>query len=220
MTQSEAEAVIRQQLTPGEELVWSGVPDQRLMFLRPNDRLWLSIGITVLALALLMLASTVALDGLAPAEEGRMLALFVGVGLYATVGRLAVETGLRRGTAYGLTDRRVVFVRWRWWPAAVSLPLADLETQLVHTRPNGSGSLLFGTPVGYCLIMPLRYWRWPAWPRYSPAFGTALEGIADVERVHSLILDQKQKHLRSLGTPSRHYVDRAPQGGPDEPSGP
>jgi hypothetical protein len=45
MTQSEAEAVVRQQLAPGEELVWSGVPDQGLLLLRPNDLLWVPFAI-------------------------------------------------------------------------------------------------------------------------------------------------------------------------------
>jgi hypothetical protein len=104
----ETQRNITAELNSSERLIWSGQPGQGLI-LRGRDVFPLIFGLIWL--------SFMAAFIFWPGRRGdnppppAFLALFLGFGLYVTLGRFLIDAWRRRVTHYGLTNERVIILR-------------------------------------------------------------------------------------------------------------
>lgn len=99
---------------------------------------------------------------------------FIAIGLYLLIGRFFVDAKKRSKTWYGVTDRRVLFVTDSRERKVRSIFLQDIPKLEMVTRPDGSGTLVFG-PVG-------NYKTGYISPYDAPAF----QMIEDVRSVYNI----------------------------------
>jgi hypothetical protein len=139
-----AEEVIRERLEADEQLFWTGKPRQGLRlksqdgFLIPFSLMWGGFAIFWEATAIL---------GGAPFFFAIWGVPFVLIGLYMMVGRFWVDSRLRAGTFYGLTDRRVVIVSGLLNRTVSSRPLRTLTDVTMTEHSDGCGTISFGPTV-------------------------------------------------------------------------
>jgi hypothetical protein len=129
---------------PNERVVWSGRPatgimlTARDMFLIPFSVLWCGFVVVWTALAWGQGGAGFALFGL----------FFVAVGLFFMAGRFAIDAWLRGGTAYALTDRRVLILKSRPTTDFTALGLDRLPEARITERADGRGTVRFGPQRG------------------------------------------------------------------------
>jgi hypothetical protein len=171
-------------LDSGESLLWRGSPKQGLV-LRSSDALMIPFSLLWGGFAIFWEWGV--LNSGAPTFFALWGIPFVLVGLYMIIGRFFVDAKIRAGTAYFLTERRVVIVSGLFSRKIQSLPLRTLSELSVSERPDRTGTILFGRPGAYGAFtsgMP-----WPGMERYStPSF----ELIPEAKRVHDRILEAQR----------------------------
>ncbi len=150
------EIPLRKELERGERLLWSGMPRQGFRF-RPGDLfvvpfslLWGGVAFYWFYLA-------------AFRNKGPTIAIiwglpFVLIGIYLIIGRFFLDSYLRSGTFYGVTNRRVVIVNGIWTRETKSIDLQRLSEVSLTERPDGSGSIYFGP------VPPFSYSAWYGTP--------------------------------------------------------
>jgi len=139
---SDSETVIRTQLEPGETLLWAGRP--RLGFgMRRAAVVRLSV------LLIFLSCFMVGIFGTGEAPLGTMyliLALFwIPLAIAISIVNLAIDTRLRRRTAYGVTSRRVLIVTVSAsdWQQSIYLDALS-EITLLSFGSRGAGVIAFG----------------------------------------------------------------------------
>jgi len=145
----EPEEVIRQELGPGEKLLWAGRPRQGIV-LRPADAYLVFVGLFFTAFSVFWVGGVI-IAGLANDGSGAgslCVALFgvpfILVGLYMLVGRFFVEARQRNRTSYGVTSERVIIVSGLFARQVKSLALETITDLSLTERPSGSGYITFG----------------------------------------------------------------------------
>jgi hypothetical protein len=141
VSDSAAATALASHLMNGERLLWSGRPRQGLL-LRPADALLIPASLLWCALTV-FLAATALRSGAPPARSFIAL-VFVAVGLYMVVGRFLVDAWLRAGTAYGVTDRRVLIASHGLGGRVKSLGARAITDLTVSEDRRGGGVILFG----------------------------------------------------------------------------
>jgi hypothetical protein len=131
----------RDELNPGERIIWSGQPQQGLMlrladiFLIPFSLLWGGFAVSwefgVIA-------------GGAPFFFMLWGIPFVLVGLYITIGRFFVDSAQRNKTYYALTNERAIIRSGFFNQNMKSLDLKKLPEINLSTKSNGKGTITFG----------------------------------------------------------------------------
>lgn len=136
-----AEAEVRRELSPQEDLLWSGRPRGGIRF-RGQDLIMIPFSLLWAGFAVFW--ELMVLIGGAPLFFALWGIPFILVGAYITVGRFVHDALKRRRTAYGLTDRRVVIVTDLFGRRATSLDLATLSEVSLSEKADRSGTITFG----------------------------------------------------------------------------
>jgi hypothetical protein len=144
LADARAEAEIRRELSPNERLLWFAKPRQGIRF-RVSDLYMIPFSLFWAGFAVFWELSVIR-DG-APLFFMIWGIPFLVMGAYITVGRFILDAVLRRKTAYGLTDRRVLLVSGLWSRAVRMLDLAALPELSLVERSDRSGTIAFGAPA-------------------------------------------------------------------------
>jgi len=102
-------------------------------------------------------------------------------------GRFVVDSKSRAGTAYAVTDRRVVIVSGTLSRSVKTLPLRTLSELTLDEKNDGSGTITFG-PANPLLMFGGGA-GWPGTRRYQPP---AFEFIARAKEVHQRIREAQR----------------------------
>jgi hypothetical protein len=134
------EDVMRAKLDDGEQLLWSGRP-RRGVLLQPSDALLIPFSLFWGGFALFWEYEVV------NTHQFWVLQIwgipFVLIGLYLIAGRFFVDAYVRGRTYYGVTDKRVMVASGQ---TTRTIALSDLTGVALSTRPDGSGTIVFGPP--------------------------------------------------------------------------
>jgi hypothetical protein len=148
--------IISKELASGERLLWSGRPQQGVVF-RSSDLFLIPFSLLWCGFAVFWEASVVARN--APLLFQLWGIPFVLVGLYMVFGRFMVEAYQRRKTVYGLTDQNVVIVSGLLTTDVRRLNLRTMSDISLDERTERRGTITFGpTPPYYA------WFRGASWP--------------------------------------------------------
>ncbi|HXF23906.1 MAG TPA: hypothetical protein VN602_05275 [Gemmatimonadaceae bacterium] len=131
-----------QNIAPGEKLLWDGSPRQGIV-LRSNDILMIPFSFLWCGFAIFW--ETSAITGGAPIFFMLWGIPFVLIGLYMVIGRFFVDAWLRRTTRYAVTNVRVIITSGGMMPSLKSLNLRTLSDVTLTAKPNGRGTITFGS---------------------------------------------------------------------------
>jgi len=181
----EALQVIRMELDPNEQLIWSGTPRQGPV-LHASDAAAIPFG--------LVWTSIIAVIGYRSYARGDSLhellwfAPFLLVAIHLLFGRFFVESLQRSKTYYGVTTKRVVIVSGLFNRQVTSLDLGDLDNITLSERSNQSGTIVFGPgkPTYGGLVFGSRT---SGAPLTSPSF----DMIQGARKVYNQIRDAKAR---------------------------
>lgn len=177
MTEREDHKDFRPYLSAGEYILWQGKPEKgnlltgQDVFMIPFSLLWCGFAI---------FWELTALMGNAPLLFKLWGIPFVCVGLYMVFGRFFWTAFLRKRTAYAITNRKIIRIRWN---KVDMLDGKHLPAIHVTAGRNGCGTITFGSE-----------WNGSRGRQGSfPGHGVfALENVADVIRVQQLISGMEQ----------------------------
>jgi len=181
-SQVDPAAVVREQLAPGERLLWSGAPVQGLRLQGVDAAL---IPFSLFWGGFAFFWEWMAVTGGAPWFFALWGLPFMAIGAYLIAGRFFWDAHRRSQTFYGVTDQRVIIVVRAWSTRVTSLPVRNL-TDLTLAESAGRGSIRFGSPPGGP-ASGLVGTSWPGAP-LVPTFDT----IPDARRVHELIRESQR----------------------------
>ncbi|MEM9782727.1 MAG: photosynthetic complex putative assembly protein PuhB [Pseudomonadota bacterium] len=200
-------------LPPGEEILWQGAPDWRVLLWRALFAklvvLWFGLMIAwqLAGLALGKLALDAALASI----------LFQGVLCAAAVGILAVVAwATAKVTVYTITNRRLVLRFGLAVDLSINLPFAQIVNLDLVLRPDGNGDIA----VGLKDIDTLSYLHlWPyARPWHLKAPQPMLRAVPDAQQVGQLLAGALRARLAELGMTDAISAGAGQR--PDAPSGP
>jgi hypothetical protein len=131
----------REELNPGERIIWSGQPQQGLMF-RPADIFMIPFSLMWGGFAIFWEFGVVSSG--APLFFMAWGIPFVLVGLYIVFGRFFVDSAQRGKTYYALTNERAIIISGLFHQNTKSLDLKKLSEINISTKGNGRGTITFG----------------------------------------------------------------------------
>jgi hypothetical protein len=132
---------IRAELSPGEQILWSGQPRQGIAF-RGSDAFAIPFSLLWAGFAVFWLVS--AAQSGAPLPFVLFGVPFVLVGLYIVFGRFFVEAKQREKTYYALTANRIIISSGLFARKVKSLQLKTLSEISLSERSDGTGTISFG----------------------------------------------------------------------------
>lgn len=142
----------------GETTVWKGQPHQGLL-LRPIDAFVIPFSLLWAGFAVFWNVEVWSSD--APLFMQLFGLPFLIAGVYATVGRLALDKLLRRATTYSVTTERVLIARGS---KTVSLDIRHLPALELTEYSDGSGTIRFGPAISLLDGRNLGIWQ----PTFDP----------------------------------------------------
>lgn len=178
---------VRNSLSPGESVVWTGRPKQGLV-LRGSDALLIPFSLLWGGFAFFWEYS--AYKSGAPAFFLLFGAFFVVMGAHLIFGRFIADALVRRGTYYGVTNERILILTEFPSNQSKSLPLSNLADISFTSKSDGSGSIMFGPQQPMASMT-----RGAHWPGMSSQQTPALQLIPDVKKVFDAI-QQAQRRQR------------------------
>ena len=134
--------LLNQELNSDEKIVWTGSPKQGIkfkysdIFLIPFSLMWGGIAI---------IWEIKALSSNAPLFFKLWGIPFDLVGLYIIIGRFILDAKLRKGTIYGLTNKRAIIISGLASKKITSINLKNLPEIQVSKKSDGSGSIVLGS---------------------------------------------------------------------------
>lgn len=133
------EQVVLRELEPGEQILWTGRPGQGLRLRRADA--W-AIPFSIMWAGFFVFWETSVIQS----EEPLFMRLwgipFLLVGAYLVAGRFVVDAWLRRNTAYGVTDRRVLVFSGLFSHRTTSYLLRVLPAITLSERRDGEGDVV------------------------------------------------------------------------------
>lgn len=169
--------LLRKEINPDEELVWSGIPEQGVM-LKSGDVFMIPFSLMWGGFAIFWEYSVINSD--APFFFMLWGIPFVLVGVYLIFGRFIYDAQKRSKTIYGLTKNRAIIISGLFGRKVKSLNLKSLPEIHVKTKSNGSGTITFGSSS------PMHFFQGSGWPGTSNSI-PAFEGIENVQLVKQYI---------------------------------
>lgn len=168
-------------LLNGEHILWSARPRQGVA-LTPQDGFLIPFSLVWCGFAIFWESTVLSTN--APFFFRLWGIPFVLVGLYLVLGRFLVDAWLRSRMYYALTDRRVLIARAAPFANFTAIGLKQLPQADLSERPDGSGTIRFGSPPTVGLG---RNQGWAVWsgPALSPL--PQFFGISDVRTVFDLV---------------------------------
>jgi hypothetical protein len=170
----------RDELNPGERIIWSGQPQQGLM-LRPADIFMIPFSIMWGGFAIFWEFNVIASD--APFFFKLWGIPFVLIGLYMIFGRFFVDMAQRGKTYYALTSERVIILSGLFNQNVKTLRLNQLPEINISTRSNGKGTITFG--ASHPMAWMYSGSSFPNMGRYN--FAPSFEMIDDAKTVYQQI---------------------------------
>ncbi len=136
---------MRNRLLPGEKIVWSGQPSQGLL-LTPRDGFSIPFSLAWCGFVVFWEYMVLQAHSRTPAPPFfKFFGIpFILAGLYFVLGRFVVDTWVRRGITYAVTDRRVLIVRSGPFSKFVALNLNRLPNMEISENARGYGTITFG----------------------------------------------------------------------------
>ncbi|KPF69940.1 hypothetical protein IP84_03405 [beta proteobacterium AAP99] len=132
---------IREELTPGEQVLWSGQPRQGI-FLRSSDAVLIPFSLVWTGFAVFWMYGA-ATSG-APLFFVLFGTPFVLAGIYLVIGRYFSDARQRATTYYAVTTQRVLISHGGRSRQTKSLSLHALNELTLTTTADGRGSITFG----------------------------------------------------------------------------
>ncbi len=177
---------LERELGSGERLVWSGQPRRGIrltpadIFVIPFSLFWCGFSIFWVYMALKATKSA--------GPAGVVFPLFglpfVAIGLHMVFGRFIADARVRERTFYGITSERIIIVSGLSARQTKSLNLRTLTDISLTERPDGSGTITFGSthPLGHWI--PSGAFTWPGAGQYAPP---AFDMIDRAKEVYEII---------------------------------
>ena len=133
--------VFRDELNPGERIIWSGQPQQGLI-LRPSDALMIPFSLMWGGFAIFW--ESMAVSGGAPFFFMLWGIPFVLMGLYMIFGRFFFDSMQRSKTYYALTNERAIIISGVFNQNTKTLDIRKLPEINISTKGDGRGTITFG----------------------------------------------------------------------------
>jgi hypothetical protein len=188
MEQADPSAPLREQLGPGEHLLWTGRPQRGIRF-GAGDLFMVPLGLLWGGFAIYWEWSVI--QSRAPLLLRLWGIPFVAIGLYLIAGRFLWDAYQRRHTHYGVTNERVLVVTTGLRSRVRSRDLRTLGEMTPSSGADGPGSRALGTTPGGV----------PRWLAASgwPGLGSALPGFESIEELRRVqdVIRQAQQAARS-----------------------
>lgn len=170
--------MIQAELRRDERLLWSGRPQQGVMF-RPYDMFLIPFSLFWGGFACFWTLAATAGGGC----FGLFGLPFVAVGVYLTVGRFWLDMRQRDNTYYAITDQRALIVSGIRSQQIKSLNLHTLTDVSLDLKPDGRGTITFGAQHPMA-----NTYRGMNWPGLSQTIAPAFEGIDHARAAYDHIL--------------------------------
>jgi hypothetical protein len=167
-----SEQIAQDAISPGETLKWAGVPP-RGFYWRPSD--WFAVPFSIVWCVLVVNSFGSALLSGRPDQPPLLGLLFVGAGLYFSVGRFFWDAYVRSQTVYAVSDRAVYFIVSGLVGRMQRLSGSQLENVQLRDGSNGAGTITFGSAD-------------PWWRRGRGYTAPAIEGVSNVRDVYDSVL--------------------------------
>ncbi|MGZ5194945.1 MAG: PH domain-containing protein [Ramlibacter sp.] len=179
---------IRRELSPGEQVRWSGRPRQGIAF-RGSDALGIPFSLLWCGFAIFWEHGVVTSN--APAFFTLWGIPFVLVGLYMVIGRFFFDARQRARTYYAVTSERVLIVSGVLSRKVKSLNLNTLtDISLTETR-GGEGDITFGPQSPFPSLFGNS--GWPGTQQQSPKF----EFVSNAKSVYEKIRGAQRSSFSS-----------------------
>jgi len=184
MINFDLENELRQNLSSGEKLIWTGKPRTGIM-LRSSDIFLIPFSLLWGGFAVFWESSVLATD--APFFFKLWGIPFVLAGIYMIIGRFFIDAKKRENTIYGITTDRIVIKSGVFSTDIKSLNIKTLSDITINQKSDNSGTITLGpTDMRYSMMQGM---EWPG-NKQPPK----LEFIDDVKSVYDKIIDlQRQK---------------------------
>jgi hypothetical protein len=175
----DTQQIVREQLSAGERLLWSGRPKQGILF-RGSDGFMIPFSIVWGGFAIFWTFG--AQKANAPLPFWGFGLIFVCVGLYMIVGRFFVDMFQRGKTYYGLSDHRAIIISGIFGRTVKSLNLRSISDATLSEKGNGEGTITFG-PTNYMTTWA----QGMPWPGMSQNQVPTFERIENAKSVYEMI---------------------------------
>jgi hypothetical protein len=133
--------VFRDELNPGEKILWCDQPRQGLM-LRPADAIMIPFSLMWGGFAFFWEFSVTSSG--APIFFSLWGIPFVAIGIYIIIGRFFVDMAQRKATYYALTNERGIIVSGLFNLNVKSIQFNKLPEINLSAKSNGRGTITFG----------------------------------------------------------------------------
>ncbi len=174
-----AEDIIRDELGPGEQVLWVGCPRQGIV-LRAADMFLVPFSLTWGGFALFW-EVTVLTSG-APLFFSLWGVPFVLLGLYLIIGRFWLDARQRARTSYAVTSERIIIVSGVFARRVKSLSIDTLSDVSLTERRDGSGTITFGP------LPPFYGWfAGTGWPVFGHDSVPSFELAAESREVYEIV---------------------------------
>ncbi len=140
--------ILTEQLAPGEKIIWDGKPN-KASFVRLGS--WLMIPFSIVWLAFVCVWEALAIASGAPLFFDLFGLIFVGVGLYAAVGRFFVAGHIWNNLHYFLTNKRAIIQRGA--SDVQSVELGKFDNIRLKLKKAGNGTIIFQS-MGFDFYIP------------------------------------------------------------------
>lgn len=171
---------IRAHLSPGEQILWAGVPRKGIVF-RGSDVFVIPFSMLWTGFAVFWLMAAAASG--APLPFVLFGVPFVLVGGYMVIGRFAVEAWQREHTFYALTAERVLIASGLFSKKVKSLNLKTITEISLAERRDGTGVITFGAQHP----MAGAFGSMSAWPGVEQYLGPRFDLVADPKTVYNAV---------------------------------
>lgn len=180
-TVASVEDELRPHLERGEKLLWAGRPVQGVAFTLMD---WYLIPFSVVWLGMVLRSLGPGLSAQTDPMIGAVGVLFVAIGIYILVGRYIADWLYRSHLIYGVTDRRAIIVSGMFGLAVQTIDFTSLGGLKLEERPDGSGTISFGTQMPYRNRQQLH----ASW-----GVGNQFFRVQDVKIVYAIVRDAMQR---------------------------
>jgi hypothetical protein len=171
---------IRAELSPGEQVIWSGRPRQGIV-IRGSDAFAVPFSLLWASFAVFWLFTAARSN--APWPFVLFGVPFVLVGVYVVFGRFFVDAKQRQKTHYALTPQRVIIVSGLFSGKVKSLNLKTISELSLSERGNGEGTIAFGAQHP----MAFMFGGMSSWPGAEQYLGPRFDLVSNARTVYEAI---------------------------------
>jgi hypothetical protein len=175
----EAQEELQKHIDANEKLIWTGQPKKGIIF-RTADIFMIPFSLLWCGFAIFWFYT--AITSGAPIFFALFGVPFVAIGLTFVFGRFIIDAKQRAHTFYGITHERIIIKSGIFKISIKSLPIKNQTEIECEEKPDGSGTINFGTKN------PMMVWgngmNW--WPgvKVTPS----LDSIPEARKVYQQIL--------------------------------